>query len=330
MENIDFIITWVDGNDREWQLNKNKYDENLTDVKMNTESRYRDWDILKYWFRSVEKYAPWVNKIFFVTEGHLPEWLNVDNEKLVVVKHSDFINDKYLPTFNSNVIELSFPNITELSNNFVSFNDDMFLNKEVAPEDFFVNGIPKDSGIFSPILPLSGTIDSIILNNIEIINDNFDKKDVIKQHFRKYFHPSYGKHIIKNIVTLPWDKILGFYDNHIPISYSKKTYRKVLMDNQTIVNKTLHNRFRTRDDINHWLVRYWQLCTGNFIPRSTSFGAYYNLGVQHIEVLEEIKNSKHSIICLNDNDLLDGFEQYQKDLVVEFERKYGEKSGYEK
>ena len=144
MENIDFIITWVDGNDREWQLNKNKYDENLTDVKMNTESRYRDWDILKYWFRSVEKYAPWVNKIFFVTEGHLPEWLNVDNEKLVVVKHSDFINDKYLPTFNSNVIELSFPNITELSNNFVSFNDDMFLNKEVAPEDFFVNGIPKD------------------------------------------------------------------------------------------------------------------------------------------------------------------------------------------
>lgn len=330
MENIDFIITWVDGNDREWQLNKNKYDENLTDVKMNTESRYRDWDILKYWFRSVEKYAPWVNKIFFVTEGHLPEWLNVDNEKLVILKHSDFINDKYLPTFNSNVIELSFPNIAELSNNFVSFNDDMFLNKEVAPEDFFVNGIPKDSGIFSPILPLSGTIDSIILNNIEIINDNFDKKDVIKQHFRKYFHPSYGKHIIKNIVTLPWDKILGFYDNHIPISYSKKTYKKVLMDNQTIVNKTLHNRFRTRDDINHWLVRYWQLCTGNFIPRSTSFGAYYNLGVQHIEVIEEIRNSKHSVICLNDNDLLDGFEQYQKDLVVEFERKYGEKSGYEK
>lgn len=330
MGNIDFIITWVDANDKKWQENKAKYDERLTDVNMNTESRYRDWGILKYWFRSVEQHAPWVNKIFFVTEGHLPEWLNVEHDKLVIVKHSDFIKEKYLPTFNSNVIELSFSNIHGLSDHFVSFNDDMYLNKDVLPDDFFLKGVARDSGIFSPILPISGTIDSIILNNIEIINDNFDKKNILKQYFNKYFHLSYGKHLVKNIVTLPWDKVLGFYDNHIPISYDKTVYKEVLQKNIEIVDKTLSNKFRTREDINHWLVRYWQLCTGKFIPRSTSFGAYYNLGVQHKEVIEEIKNSRHSVICLNDNDLLDDFEKYREELVSEFERKYSEKSRYEK
>ena len=27
-------------------------------------------DNLKYWFRGVEKFAPWVNKIYFITYGH--------------------------------------------------------------------------------------------------------------------------------------------------------------------------------------------------------------------------------------------------------------------
>ena len=31
----------------------------------NNEVRYRDWQNLKYWFRAVEKYAPWVRKIHF-------------------------------------------------------------------------------------------------------------------------------------------------------------------------------------------------------------------------------------------------------------------------
>ena len=26
------------------------------------------------------------------------------------------------------------------------------------------------------------------------------------------------------------------------------------------------HKFRQKDDINHWLIRYWQLCTGHFNP----------------------------------------------------------------
>ncbi|WP_293731027.1 Stealth CR1 domain-containing protein, partial [uncultured Actinobacillus sp.] len=70
MQKIDFVVTWVDGNDPVWQASKAKYAKEAN-VILNSEARYRDWEIFKYWFRAVEKYAPWVNKIFLITEGHL-------------------------------------------------------------------------------------------------------------------------------------------------------------------------------------------------------------------------------------------------------------------
>ena len=76
-EPIDFVIAWVDGNDQKWKREKEWYarrdaKQSLCD---NREERYRDWDNLQYWFRGVEKNAPWVHKIYFVTCGHLPKWL---------------------------------------------------------------------------------------------------------------------------------------------------------------------------------------------------------------------------------------------------------------
>ena len=85
---IDFVITWVDGNDPEWQKERNKYLSDKIDLNsnQNADCRYRDIGTLRYWFRAVEKYAPWVNKIHFITWGHLPKWLNTEHEKLNIVK----------------------------------------------------------------------------------------------------------------------------------------------------------------------------------------------------------------------------------------------------
>ena len=90
-EKIDFVITWVDGNDEKWLKEKEKYskecsNKNSDEFKkwINAKSRYRDWDNLKYWFRAVCKYAPWVNKIYFITYGHVPNWLDTNNPKLVI------------------------------------------------------------------------------------------------------------------------------------------------------------------------------------------------------------------------------------------------------
>ncbi|MHC5372478.1 stealth family protein [Enterococcus sp. LJL120] len=329
MEKIDFIVTWVDSNDKIWLKKKEKYSRGYQ-KSINTESRYRDWDFLKYWFRSVEKNSPWVNKVYFVTEGHLPEWLNIDYDKLQVVKHIDFIDSEFLPTFNSNVIELNFGNIESLSEYFVSFNDDMIINAPVKKTDFFKKNLPRDFGIFSPIIPKINSIDSIVLNNVEIINEYFSKNDVILKNFTKFFNIKYGKQLTKNFLTIPWSRILGFYDDHIPISYKKSTYKEVLeLENKKVI-ETSKNKFRTKSDISHWLVRYWQICKGEFVPRTSNFGKYYNLEVELPEVLKDISSGEHKIICLNDNDSILDFEKTKSLILKELSNKYYEKCGFEK
>ncbi len=89
---IDFVITWVDGSDKAWQQEKRKFEPagGRQDASVdNAKERYRDWGNLRYWFRGVEKYAPWVRKVHFITWGHLPTWLNTVHPKLHIVRHED-------------------------------------------------------------------------------------------------------------------------------------------------------------------------------------------------------------------------------------------------
>ena len=77
---IDFVITWVDGSDPLWfrqKQNAKKKQGVSVDIDDRIE-RYRDWEILKYLFRSIENFAPWVNNVYIVTCGHLPAWLNTE------------------------------------------------------------------------------------------------------------------------------------------------------------------------------------------------------------------------------------------------------------
>ncbi len=139
---IDFVLLWVDGSDLRWLEEKNRYSDSGGIVSASqSAARYRDWDNLQYWFRGVEKFAPWVNKIYFITWGHTPSWLNKAHPKLKIVNHRDFIPEEYLPTFNSNAIELNLHRIDGLSEHFVAFNDDMFIIDHVEARDFFIERI---------------------------------------------------------------------------------------------------------------------------------------------------------------------------------------------
>ncbi|MGL5900451.1 MAG: Stealth CR1 domain-containing protein [Lactobacillaceae bacterium] len=330
MEKIDFVITWVDSNDENW---KKKYKKYSDEENIESDARFRDWNFLKYWFRSIEENAPWVNKIFFITEGHIPQWLNLDNENLIIIKHEDFIKKEYLPTFNSNVIQLNLYNIKKLSKHFVNFNDDMFLNNKVHPKDFFYNGLPKDIGVFSPIIPI-GSKESIavnILNNISIINENFNFRHILKKNLFKFYNLKYGKHILKNLVVLPWSVVLGFYDNHIPISYNKEVFKEAITIIESQLEETYGHRFRDKDDITDWIIRYWQLSLGHFHPRKTSFGRYYNLGPDIIKAIDDIKYKKSKVICLNDSGInSSNFEKTREILIDSLEDRYPEKSSFEK
>ena len=116
----------------------------LADYTENEESckgRYFDNEELKYSLRSIEKYAPWIRRIFIVTDNQVPTWLNASHPKIQMVDHTEIIPQEYLPCFNSRVIEHHMHKIPGLAEHFLYANDDMFFNKPVTPEDLFA----KDS-----------------------------------------------------------------------------------------------------------------------------------------------------------------------------------------
>ena len=168
---IDFVITWVDGSDPAWLEEKSKYQPESDITTDASIRRYRDWGTLKYLFRGVESYAPWVRKVFFITWGHVPNWLDLSAPKLEVVKHEDYIPREYLPTFSSHPIELNMHRIEGLSEHFVYFNDDMYITQPIAPTLFFRNGLPVLPPQLHGILPRgdTGVMAHVYVNNISAI-----------------------------------------------------------------------------------------------------------------------------------------------------------------
>ena len=334
-DKIDFVIPWVDGNDPVWKVERRKYEsQGLQKDSDNRSVRYRDMGTLRYWFRTVEAYAPWVNRIHFVTCGHTPEWLNTDNPKLNIVNHKDFIPSEYLPTFSANTIELNLHRIKGLSDKFVFFNDDVFIINPVKPTDFFRDGKPCDSAIMSPaIMEDKYNMGCITLNNMAIINSYFDKSKVIKRNKRLWFNSKYEqKHQIKNFLLLPWNHFSAFYEFHICSSFLKQTFEELWDKEYESLHETCKRRFRNvKLDNNQWLFRDWQLASGCFVPRSTKFGKLYMLNSES-SIKKMILDKKTSVVCINDSSFLSDveFELVRKRMIRCFRFKCPEKSSFEK
>ena len=83
---------------------------------------------------------PWVRNIFIVTADQKPKWLDENSHsKIKLINHSQIIDAKYLPTFNSHVIEANLYKIPDLSEHFIYFNDDVFVARPLMPNHFFEN-----------------------------------------------------------------------------------------------------------------------------------------------------------------------------------------------
>ena len=329
MNKIDFVVTWVDGSDEKWLKEKNKYKADKNQDASNT--RYRDYEIIKYFFRSVEKYAPWVNKIYFITWGHVPKWLNSKNPKLVIVKHKDFIPKKYLPTFNSCAIELNMHRIKDLSETFVYFNDDIVLNNYTKEKDFFENGYPKDSAVFNAIIPYGkSNFEHRLVNNSNLINRNFNMMSVIKRDPFKWFNFKYGSDLIRTFCLLSWKKFSTIKQYHIPISFFKSTFNKVWQKEEEVMDISCKDKFRSFFGVNPWAIKDWQICEGKFMPRSYKFGKLCTITNNNEDIYKELKRKKYKVLCLNDTDSATDFDKIKKELTEELEKKFPDKSSFEK
>lgn len=333
MDKIDFIVSWVDGTDKIWRNEKKKYlADGVCDVD---ESRYRTLGTLKYWFRAVEEYAPWVNHVYFITWGHVPPWLNVNCKKLSVVNHKDYIPEKYLPTFSSHPIELNLHRIQGLSEYFVYFNDDMLINAKIEPEFFFKKGLPCDFAYINNIY-FDGSDDvyaHIQVNEVWEISKHFSYIKSFCKKPTKYLNLKYPlKNNIKNIVKLENKQFFtGIENHHLASPYLKETLVKSWEESRELLDRVSKNKFRTPFDVSQSIFRYRQIAEGNFYPVSKqSRGKSFTIAQDNENLIEAIFSKQYKLICINDTPKKIDFDRAKEQILSAYEKKLPQRCQFER
>jgi len=137
---IDIVIPWVDGNDPVLNAKRRQYGSE-SDFKRDDvggDTRFSDLGEIGYCIRSINKFAPFINHIYIVSDGQDPHLeskipLSVIDHKVIFEGY-----EEYLPVFNSRAIETVIWRIPGLSEHYLLLNDDFIFIKETCPEDFFL------------------------------------------------------------------------------------------------------------------------------------------------------------------------------------------------
>jgi len=193
LNKIDLVVTYVDSTDPEWQAVFKQYNTQSHNVEINGKQRFRCNPHFVYLFRGVEKYAPWINNIFLVVQSlsQVPSW--IDQEKVKIILHEDFIPKEYLPVFNSQAIEMFLHKIPGLSEKFLYSNDDTYFVGSVKPEDFYVENKVKTS--FSQAKYIPGSEETMPLWKIAIMNSGLLVNKQETEKLKKqglYISPMHG------------------------------------------------------------------------------------------------------------------------------------------
>ena len=149
-EKIDVVITWVDGDDPRHRAKRQQFGTQRQFCAENVagETRFKSIGEIFYCVASINRFAPWVNKIYIVTDEQNPNLEPLLAQHfpqgyipMEIVDHKVIFRgyEEYLPTFNSISIESMTWRIPGLSDKFIEFNDDFILTAPVTPEDLFTN-----------------------------------------------------------------------------------------------------------------------------------------------------------------------------------------------
>lgn len=335
-DRIDIVIPWVDGSDPAWIREREKCKIMCgADEKSLSDIRFQSWDSLHYWFRAIEKFMPWVNKIIFVTWGHIPEFLNTNHPKIRIIKHEDFIPKEYLPTFNSNTIEMNYHRIKDLSENVILFNDDLFPLQPIDEMYYFKNNTVCDEAVEGHITPVEvGAISNMAryvqVNNMIIINKHFNKRETQEKNWDKWYYNDYGELLERTKSLYYWYDFAGFRDPHMANAMKKSVLSRLWEVEGEVLDRSSRNQFRAYTDVSQYLIRYWQLCSGKFYPRRT-LGKFYQVDLNNYnEIARDIEEQKHQMISINENCSTKDFTTIKKMINKAFNKILPDKSEFEK
>ncbi len=285
---IDLVYLWVDGSDPAWIARKRaacgieEAAEGTSET--NCKARWTDNDELKYSLRSAERFAPWIRRVFIVTDGQTPGWLDTSNPRVRVVDHTEIMPSEARPCFNASVIEHYLYRIPELGERFLFANDDMFFSAPVGPEFFF-------------------TDDS--LPYVRLQRKRLGKlRLVIKRAFGIGFG-HYRRMLFNSAHSV--ESLTGKYYSGIPHhnidAYTREDYRHAVEEvfRDEIAASATHH-VRTEGDFHRSAIGLWTLATGRaHLKYIEGRRECMRIGVHRPPFIEKLRRYSPSLFCLNDS-----------------------------
>ena len=289
---MDIVVTYVDNTDLIWKNTISKFN-----VDFNSK-RYRNWNILKYWFRAVEQNMPFVQKIHFVVSNieQIPKW--IDQTKINVVLHKDIIPKGLLPTFNSTTIEMFLHKINGLAEQFIYSNDDMFPINLLQENDFFENELP--------------------------VYDLIKRSEQPRNIFRMQCKNSYR--LAAQLANIQIDNLSYFYIQHSMDPMLKSICEEVHQKaNDQILKKC--TKFREPFNYTQYLFPIYSILTNRCVLKKYSF-TYFNIS-DILGIAQEIQSKRTKIICINDSQHIDDFKHAYDSIQCQLNSKFPNKSRFE-
>lgn len=307
---IDLIYLWVDGNDPKWLEKKHRITGNFdNESEINNKGRYANNDELKYSLRSVEKYIPWINNIYIVTDNQQPEWLNVNHPKIKVIDHKEIMPEEALPSFNSSVIEYFIYRIHGLNEHFLFSNDDMFFNKKLQPDYFF-----EEDGF--PIVRLKRKL---------MKRYHYSIKLLLLGRLGQY------KSMVVRGAKLVEEKFGVFYSgipHHNVDAYNKSDYKyavEVLFDEE--VSRSQYSHIRKDGDLHRSAFSYYALATGKAHLKYVSRKESSRIDVRKSDYLSYLNKYNPDLFCLNDGQRVK--DEDREKIKPFLEKVFPEKASFE-
>jgi hypothetical protein len=301
---IDVVYTWVDGNDRAWNDKRQaRAAEGGRDLHRvaNSQTRYVNREELRYSLRSLYYYAPWIRRIYLVTDDQIPAWYKETEPSLLsIVSHRELFPDtRYLPTFNSHAIESVLHRIPDLSEQFIYMNDDVFLSSVVQPESFFeVNGIAR-TFLSRAMIPFCSENISDIASEWGAMNAN-------------------------DLLYRACGTIMPYKTKHTPIPLRKSLLKKLEYRFPEHFERLRRTPFRTKNDVapTSSLHAYFGMAEGLVVRGDIAY-RYVNLARTDLRrALEGIGYSRQAMVyCLNDTEIDNPAEfdwNHQEETVTAF------------
>lgn len=316
---IDIVYTWVDGRDPNWlnEFEKAKEGKKIRFNKNDFLNRYVDIEEIRYSLRSVEKFAPWVNKIFIVTCDQYMYWINKNHSKIKFISHSEiYPQNSTIPSFNSNSIEFLLYRIPGLSEHFIYLNDDMYFGRPVMPTDFFTEDGKN--------IIISNTVS---WSNIDHFNKEYNEKCKFN-NFGDYIFSAFTSHTII-VFRNKFNVIFPYEYSHIPFSLTKTICEEAYLNFQNDIDITIGNRFREYNDLHMQtlMVQYGVYSNQSVIigkdPKKALF-VISKTGQNNFLILSKVTYNPPKLLSINVNedtnrDAIQGFLDFMFENISSFE-----------